>query len=141
MIEQDPPVRQRTKKQIEEERLDEEYAKQLQAEDLAREKAKVAMQEEELRLQEELARKIQNDLDKEGFPAPTTLPADRQRELDEISQNFTVEHWDNLNTQVTSNLTLAQTVLGDAFDVEDYVQQMVTLGKQRKRAEAERKAK
>lgn len=89
---------------------------------MAKEQAQIARKEEELRLQEELARKIQADLDKEGLPTPTTLSADRQRELDEVSKKFTAEHWDNLTTQVTSNPTLAQTVLGDTFDVEDYVQ-------------------
>ena len=77
MMEAVTPVRQRTKKQLEDERLGEEYARQLQAAELAREQAQIARKEEELRLQEKLARKIQADLDKEGLPAPTTLSADR----------------------------------------------------------------
>lgn len=88
-----------------------------------------------------MAKKIEDDLNKEGFPAPSTLPLERQRELDEASQKFTAEHWDNLINQVTTNPSIAQTLLWDAFDVDDYVKQMVRLGNQRKRAEAERKAK
>ena len=61
--------------------------------------------------------------------------------MDEASHKFTTEHWDNIVPQVTTNPSLAQTILGDAFDGDDYVKQMVELGNQRKRAEVERKSK
>ena len=46
-----------------------------------------------------------------------------------------------LTTQVTSNPDLAQTVLGDKFDMDDQAEKMVALVKQRKKADAEKKSK
>ena len=47
----------------------------------------------------------------------------------------------NLATQIVASLSVAQTVLGGAFDCENYVQNMMALGKQKQREEAERKEK
>ena len=61
--------------------------------------------------------------------------------MDEISKQFTAAHWDTLESQVTSNLDLTQSILGDDFDMDDYAEKMVALVKQKRKAEAEKKAK
>ena len=45
---------------------------------------------EEFKQSEEMARKLQDDLDELGFPVPTKLSAERQRELDKLPKQFTV---------------------------------------------------
>ena len=90
---------------------------------------------------EALARKIQADLDMMGTPISHTLPAEGQKELDEISKHLTAEHWANLATQVSSNHDLAKSVLGDALHDDDYAERMVEAVKLKQKAEAERKVK
>jgi hypothetical protein len=75
MVEEEPPVKHRTKRQIEEDRFGEKYAQQLHAEELEN----VARQQEELRIQEELARTIQADLHRDEAQEPISLSTQRKQ--------------------------------------------------------------
>ena len=62
----------------------------------AKEDATEDKRAKEMKESEALARKIQADLDKMGDPLTHTLPAERQKELDEIAKHLSAEHWDKL---------------------------------------------
>ena len=137
MVEQDLPSRKKSKQEIANEKLSEQVAAQLQAAEFDADAKRAA----EMKESEALARKIQADLDKMSIPISHSLPAERQKELDEISKHLTAEHWTNLATQVSSNPDLSKSILGDAFHDNDYAEKIVEAVKLKKKAQAERKAK
>jgi dihydroxyacetone kinase len=57
----------------------------------AKEEAAKTKRELDMKASEELARKIQADLDRMGTPITHTLPAERQKELDEIAKSLSAE--------------------------------------------------
>jgi hypothetical protein len=94
-----------------------------------------------MKASEELARKIQDDLDRMRTPITHTLSTERQKELDEIAKLLSAEQWDTLATQVSAQPDLAKSVLGADYHETDFAKRMVETVKLQKKAEAERKAK
>jgi hypothetical protein len=136
MVDQEIP-RKKSKQELANEKLSELVAAQWQAkEDAAKTKTDLDM-----KASEELARKIQADLDRMGTPITYTLPTERQRELDEIAKRLSAEQWATLATQVSAKPDLAKSVLGTDYHATDFAKRMVENVKLQKKAEAERKAK
>jgi hypothetical protein len=101
----------------------------------------LAVERADVELAVKMQAKLDADFQRLNPSVASTLPPERKRELDDASLKFTTENWNNILSQVTTNPSLAQTILGDAFDGDDYVEKMVALANQRKKADAERKAK
>ena len=94
-----------------------------------------------MKASEELARKIQVDLDRMGTPITTTLPAERQKELDEIAKSLSAQQWEQLASQVSTKPNLVNSVMGADFNTDDFATRMAETVRLQKRAEAEKKAK
>ena len=73
-----------------------------------------------MKASEVLARKIQADLDSMGTPITSTLPAERQKESDEIAKSLSAEQWVTLATQVSLKPDLAKSVMGVDYNASDF---------------------
>lgn len=69
------------------------------------------------------------------------MPIARQRELDAAIGEFDEADWMHIGNQVVSNPALAREILGYNVVEEDYATRMVEIMKQKKKADAEQKAK
>ena len=94
-----------------------------------------------MKASEALAKKIQPDLDRMGTPITTTLPAERQKELDEIAKSLSAQQWEHLASQVSAKSDLVKSVMGADFNTDDFAERMAETVRLQKRAEAEQKAK
>lgn len=135
LVDQDIPSRVKSKVELANEKLSEIAAARLQAE----EDAAATKVQLDLKASEALARKIQDDLDKMGTQFTSTLPAERQKELDEIAKNLSAAQWENLAEQAASKPKLGESVLG--VDNPAFVQMMVERERLQRQQEEERKAK
>jgi uncharacterized protein (DUF2384 family) len=71
----------------------------------------------------------------------STLPIERQRELDAAIPNFDESDWQHIGEQVIATPGLAVDILGKEVKKEDWVSEIIVKMKQRKKEDAERIAK
>nr|GEV30400.1 ribonuclease H-like domain, reverse transcriptase, RNA-dependent DNA polymerase [Tanacetum cinerariifolium] len=112
LIEEDVPVPARTFRQIEEDRLGEDVARQLHEEELA------TMERE----QEEAHRKI-------------------QQEVLESAKFYIADDWLNIQAQVEANASLSKTLLGNDVSEDNFPARMPALIKKKRQALAEQSFK
>lgn len=135
LIDQGSPPRVKSKEELANEILSENVVAQCQAkEEVAAQKIKL-----DFNASVELAKKIQADLDMMGPPIPSTLTAERKKELDDIAKNLSADQWDNLAQQAASIPNLGDSVLN--VHTNDFAKMMVERGKLLKQHEEELKAK
>lgn len=87
LVDQDIPFRVKTKVELANEKLSEIAAAHLQA----KEEAAATKVHLDMQASDALARKIQADLDQMGPSLTSTLPAERQKELDEIAKTLSAK--------------------------------------------------
>ncbi|GKB29181.1 synaptobrevin, longin-like domain protein [Tanacetum coccineum] len=112
MVEEDITVKERTLKQMEDDRLGEEAAKMLHDE----EQAQVDRQRAEMNRR-------------------------RQQEVLASAMYYTVDDWINIMAQVEANASLSKTLLGDDVTEDNFSVRMAALIKRKKQALAEKLAK
>lgn len=107
--------------------------------------AKLLQEWEDYKKSSDLAKAEQARYDSEIQSATkryvSTLPIERQRELDAAIPNFDESDWQNIGAQVIATPGLATEFLGENVHQDDWASGIVQLMKQRHKAEAEKIAK
>ncbi|GJW54065.1 hypothetical protein Tco_0098150 [Tanacetum coccineum] len=123
-------AQERALKNLHDAMLGEELARKVQAE----EEANLA------RHREELAKKAQAD--PEGsFAQGSSLPVQRQREIDAASLLYTDAEWFHIMTQIATHTELSRQLLGDDVTEETFSERLADLMRRKRQAVAERIAK
>ena len=78
-----------------------------------------------MKASEILSRKIQADLNNMGTTITSTLPTERQKELDEIAKSLSVEQWEQLASQVAAKPKLAKSIIEVDYHASDFAKRMV----------------
>nr|GEW33326.1 ribonuclease H-like domain-containing protein [Tanacetum cinerariifolium] len=112
MVEEDIPIKERTFKQMQEDRLSKQVAKRLHD----KEQAQVDRQRAELQRR-------------------------RQQEFLDSAMYYTEADWINIMAQVEANASLSKTLLGDDVSEDNFLVRMAALIKRKKQALAEKLAK
>ncbi|GKB72391.1 hypothetical protein Tco_0933803 [Tanacetum coccineum] len=126
LLEEDPPVRERTFRQREEDRLGEEAARRMYEEEQDElEREREEMQRKLKQLEEErLARQMSQDFDM------TEAQRKRQQEVLASAANYSDAAWDIILARLQANPDLSSTIFGVEFNDDDFAARMVELLRQ-----------